>query len=89
MLIDLTKDYLEEKHIFQILQAFTNKYTMRSKAYRTMLRYFLRTAINLSTVQFEKMTSEKTMSKIIITKLNEIELNVQPSQGIDLNSRWF
>mmetsp|Transcript_12318 Transcript_12318/g.19111 ORF Transcript_12318/g.19111 Transcript_12318/m.19111 type:complete len:139 (+) Transcript_12318:558-974(+) len=86
-LINLTKNYLEAKHIKAILASFIDKYTMKSNAQKTMLRSFLKMVINVSTVQFEKITSDKTLSKIIITRLNEIEFGSEAPQMS--SRRWF
>ena len=40
-LIELTNTYLERTHITKILSSFVDKYTMRSKAYKSTLKYFL------------------------------------------------
>ena len=47
-IIELTKHSLERVHIEQIINSLVDKYTMRSKAYKNVLRYFLQTCIQLS-----------------------------------------
>lgn len=41
IVISLTKQYLKACHIEKILENLVDKYTMKSKAYKSLLKYFL------------------------------------------------
>jgi hypothetical protein len=72
-LIELTKHYLKPFHFEKILLSLVDKYTMRSKAYKQMLKFFLEVVVNYSQKQYDKIASPRKIKKFVINEIKPEE----------------
>jgi hypothetical protein len=86
-IIDLTKNFLEKVHIEKIIASFVDKYTMRSKAYKSVLRNFLQISVQLSFQKFDSLTSEKKIQKFVLSQLKELGPHPLPERPTQRNRR--
>ena len=57
IIVGLTKNYLKAYHIEKVLSNLVDKYTMKSKAYKSLLKFFLEQSITISQKQYDKLES--------------------------------
>lgn len=73
-LIDLLKHYLTSEHYINLIEALVDKYTMRSKAYKTLYKKFLLLIIEQSQKKFDKVVNEDKIYKFVIKYLRSKNL---------------
>ena len=54
--------------------SLVDKYTMRSKAYKSMLKLFIESAINQSQRQYDRITDPKRIKKFVYNEIKPMEL---------------
>lgn len=69
ILIGLTKNYLTAVHIEKFLLNMVDKYTMKSKAYKSLLKVFLDQAVAISLKKFDKLTQPNRIQAFINSEI--------------------
>ena len=65
IILELCFKHLQKVHFTKIINCLTDKYTMRSKAHKDLLKYFLKNSLEISIEQIENFAKDQNIAKFI------------------------